>query len=83
VGLFFLAFVPLFVNPAFSPAWLQMLILGPMLPAVALPFYALLIPAAARIARRLRASVAGRWLDGAAGALFIGLGIRLLAGSPR
>lgn len=83
VGLFFLAFVPLFVDPARSPAWLQMLILGPMLPAIALPFYALLIPGAARIAGRLRASSAGRWLDGAAGALFLGLGIRLLAGAPR
>lgn len=83
VGLFFLAFVPLFVDPARSPAWLQMLILGPLLPAIALPFYALLIPAAARIAGRLRASSAGRWLDGAAGTLFLGLGLRLLAGSPR
>lgn len=83
VGLFFLAFVPLFVDPGRSPAWLQMLILGPMLPATALPFYALLIPGAARIAGRMRASAAGRWLDGAAGTLFLGLGIRLLAGAPR
>lgn len=83
VGLFFLAFVPLFVDPARSPAWLQMLVLGPMLPAIALPFYALLIPGAARVAGRLRASSAARWLDGAAGALFLGLGIRLLAGAPR
>lgn len=83
VGLFFLAFVPLFVDPGRSPAWLQMLILGPLLPATALPFYALLIPGAARIAGRMRASSAGRWLDGAAGTLFLGLGLRLLAGSPR
>lgn len=83
VGLFFLAFVPLFVDPGRSPAWVQMLVLGPLLPAIALPFYALLTPAAARIAGRLRASSAGRWLDGAAGTLFVGLGIRLLAGSPR
>jgi len=83
VGLFFLAFVPLFVDPARSPAWLQMLILGPMLPALALPFYALLIPGAARLAGRFRAASAGRWLDGAAGALFLGLGLRLLSGAPR
>jgi threonine/homoserine/homoserine lactone efflux protein len=83
VGLFFLAFVPLFVDPARSPAWVQMLILGPLLPAIALPFYALLIPAAARIAGRLRASSAGRWLDGAAGTLFLGLGVRMLLGAPR
>lgn len=83
VGLFFLAFVPLFVDPGRAPAWQQMLILGPLLPAIALPFYALLIAGAARIAGRMRASSAGRWLDGAAGTLFLGLGIRLLAGSPR
>ncbi len=83
VGLFFLAFVPLFVDPARSPAWVQMLILGPLLPAIALPFYALLIPAAARIAGRLRSGRAGRWLDGAAGTLFVGLGVRMLLGAPR
>ncbi len=83
VGLFFLAFVPLFVDPGRSPAWVQMLILGPLLPAIALPLYALLIPAAARIAGRLRASSAGRWLDGVAGTLFVGLGVRMLLGAPR
>jgi threonine/homoserine/homoserine lactone efflux protein len=83
VGLFFLAFVPLFVDPGRSPAWLQMLILGPLLPAIALPFYALLIPAAARMAARLRGGRAGRWLDGAAGTLFVGLGVRMLLGAPR
>jgi threonine/homoserine/homoserine lactone efflux protein len=83
VGLFFLAFVPLFVDPGRSPAWVQMLILGPLLPAMALPFYALLIPAAARVAGRLRASRAGRWLDVVAGTLFVGLGVRMLLGAPR
>lgn len=83
VGLFFLAFVPLFVDPARSAPWVQMLVLGPMLPLIALPFYAVLIAAAARFAGRMRSGAAGRWLDGAAGALFLGLGLRLLAGSPR
>jgi threonine/homoserine/homoserine lactone efflux protein len=83
VGLFFLAFVPLFVDPARSAPWVQMIILGPMLPLVAIPFYAVLIATAARFAGRMRGSSAGRWLDGAAGALFLGLGIRLLAGAPR
>jgi threonine/homoserine/homoserine lactone efflux protein len=83
VGLFFLAFVPLFVDPGRSPAWVQMLILGPLLPATALPFYALLIPAASRIAGRLRSGAAARWLDATAGTLFLGLGLRLLAGAPR
>jgi len=83
VGLFFLAFVPLFVDPARSAPWLQMLVLGPMLPLMAIPFYAVLITAAARLAGRVRGGAAGRWLDGAAGALFLGLGLRLLAGAPR
>lgn len=83
VGLFFLAFVPLFVDPARSAPWVQMLVLGPMLPLIAMPFYAVLIAAAARLAGRVRSGAAGRWLDGAAGALFLGLGIRLLAGAPR
>jgi threonine/homoserine/homoserine lactone efflux protein len=48
-----------------------------------MPFYAVLIAAAARLAGRVRSGRAGRWLDGAAGALFLGLGLRLLAGSPR
>lgn len=83
VGLFFLAFVPLFVDPARSAPWVQMLILGPLLPAISIPFFAVLIAGASRIAHRLRASAAGRWLDGAAGTLFLGLGVRLLAGVPR
>ena len=60
-----------------------MLILGPLLPAISIPFFAVLIACAARIAGRLRTSSAGRWLDGAAGTLFFGLGVRMLAGSPR
>ena len=83
VGLFFLAFLPLFVDPARSAPWLQMLILGPLLPAISIPFFAVLIAGASRIAGRLRASSAGRWLDGAAGTLFLGLGVRMLAGMPR
>lgn len=75
--------MPLFVDPARSPPWVQMLILGPLLPLMSVPFFAVLIAGASRIAGRLRTSSAGRWLDGAAGTLFLGLGVRLLAGSPR
>jgi threonine/homoserine/homoserine lactone efflux protein len=83
VGLFFLAFVPLFVDPARSAPWVQMLVLGPLLPLMSVPFFAVLIAGAARIAARLRTSSAGRWLDGAAGTLFLGLGFRMLLGAPR
>lgn len=79
IALFFLAFLPQFVDPARGPAWAQMLLLGAMLPILSVPFFALLIAGAGRAATRLGASArAARWLHGVAGALFLGLGLRLL-----
>lgn len=78
VILFFLAFLPQFVDPGRSPAWLQMLLLGPLVPIMATPFYGLLIAGADRAASRL--SAFSRWLDGVAGLLFLALGLRLLLG---
>jgi threonine/homoserine/homoserine lactone efflux protein len=78
VILFFLAFLPQFVDPARAPAWLQMAILGPLVPLMALPAYGLLIAGADRAAARLAAF--SRWLDGLAGLLFLALGLRLLLG---
>ncbi len=83
VGLFFLAFVPQFVDPERGPAWLQMLLLGPLLPLMSLPFFAIIIAGAGRVATRLRHGRAARWLDGIAGSLFCALGVRLLVGAPR
>jgi threonine/homoserine/homoserine lactone efflux protein len=77
VLLFFLAILPQFVDPARSAPWLQMLLLGPLLPLLAVPFYWLLIQGAGRLAERLRGR-AGRWLDAVAGTLFVALGLRLL-----
>lgn len=81
VLLFYLAFLPQFVDPGRSPAWLQMLILGPLLPLMAVPVFAALIAgahgAAARLARG-SGGTATRWLGGTAGVLFLGLGLRLL-----
>jgi threonine/homoserine/homoserine lactone efflux protein len=78
VILFFLAFLPQFVDPARAPAWLQMALLGPLVPLMSLPAYGLLIAGADRAAARL--SHFARWLDGLAGLLFLGLGLRLLLG---
>ncbi len=78
VILFFMAFLPQFVDPARGPAWAQMAILGPLVPLMALPAYGLLIHGADRAAARL--SRFARWLDGLAGLLFLGLGVRLLVG---
>ncbi len=80
VALFFLAFLPQFVAPDRAPARLQMLLLGPLLPLFALPFFGALIAAAGRAASVL--AKARRWLDAAAGAVFVGLGVRVLL-APR
>jgi threonine/homoserine/homoserine lactone efflux protein len=81
VALFFLAFLPQFVDPGRAPEWAQMLILGPILPLVSVPIFAALIAGAAGAASRLSHSArAARWLHGVAGAIFLGLGARLLAG---
>ncbi|WP_372623454.1 LysE family translocator [Falsiroseomonas sp.] len=78
VILFFLAFLPQFVDPARAPAWLQMLLLGPLVPLMGVPAYGLLIAGANRAAARL--STFSRWLDGLAGLIFLALGLRLLVG---
>lgn len=78
VILFFLAFLPQFVDPARAPAWLQMALLGPLVPLMSLPAYGLLIAGADRAAAQL--SRFARWLDGLAGLLFLALGLRLLLG---
>lgn len=80
VGLFFLAILPQFVAPGRAPAWVQMLILGPMLPLMSLPFFAVLLHGAERLTARLRQGRAARWLEGAMGGLFLGLGARILLG---
>ena len=79
-ALFFLAFLPQFVAPDRAPAWLQMLLLGPLLPLFALPFFGALIAAAGRAASAL--GRVRRWLDAAAGTIFVGLGVRVLL-APR
>ncbi|WP_426958807.1 LysE family translocator [Muricoccus radiodurans] len=79
VALFFLAFLPQFVDPDRAPAWVQMLLLGPVLPLLSAPFFAVLIAGAAGASRSLaRSARAARWLHGVSGAIFLGLGLRLL-----
>ena len=79
VALFFLAFLPQFVSPGRASPAVQMLLLGPVLPLLALPVFALVIAGADTAARRLGHSAnAGRWLNGVAGGIFLALGARLL-----
>lgn len=79
VVVFFLAFLPQFVNPAGGmPAW-QMAQLGLLFTLQAAVLFATLGAAAGWLGRGLaRRPMIGAWLDRLAGALFMLLGLRLL-----
>jgi threonine/homoserine/homoserine lactone efflux protein len=84
-ALFFLAFLPQFVDPSAGPVAPQMLVLGTMLVGLGVMSdgtYALL---AAGAGRKLRETAAARRrLDRLSGGVFIGLGlVAALAGEPR
>ena len=84
-ALFFLAFIPQFVDPDAGPVAPQMLVLGTLLVCIGVlsdGTYALL---AARAGRRLRATAAARrLLDRISGGVFIALGVvAAVAGEPR
>jgi threonine/homoserine/homoserine lactone efflux protein len=84
-ALFFLAFLPQFVDPGAGPVAPQMLVLGTMLVCLGVlsdGTYALL---AARAGDRLRSAVAARRrLERVSGGIFVGLGVvAALAGEPR
>ena len=84
-ALFFLAFLPQFVDPSAGPVAPQMLVLGTLLVGVGVlsdGSYALL---AAGAGRRLRSAAATRRrLERVSGGVFVGLGVvAALAGEPR
>jgi threonine/homoserine/homoserine lactone efflux protein len=84
-ALFFLAFLPQFVDPAAGPVWPQMLVLGTLLVALGVlsdGTYALL---AAGAGSKLRSAArARRVLERVSGGVFVGLGVAAaLAGEPR
>jgi threonine/homoserine/homoserine lactone efflux protein len=82
VALFFLAFLPQFVDPARGPAARQVVLLGLLFDASGTLVNLLVALAASGAAARLeRAGRARQWMERACGALFIALGVRLaLAG---
>ena len=84
-ALFFLAFLPQFVDPSAGPVAPQMLVLGALLVGLGVlsdGSYALL---AAGAGRRLRSAAATRrLLERVSGGVFVGLGVvAALAGEPR
>lgn len=79
VVLFFLSFLPQFVNPAQGAVPLQMAALGLLFTLQAALLFGLLGFFAGGIGQWLnRSPRAGLWLDRAAGGIFVALGLRLL-----
>jgi threonine/homoserine/homoserine lactone efflux protein len=85
VAMFYLAFLPQFVNANASGVWagrpwLQFLVLGLTCNMIALPFNIPIALAAGHISEALRRSPrVGTWLQRAMGVTFVGLGVRLAA----
>lgn len=79
VVMFFLAFLPQFVQPAQGQVGLQLAVLGVVFTAQAALLFGLLGYFAGTVGGwLLRRPQAGLWLDRLAGLVFIGLGVRLM-----
>jgi threonine/homoserine/homoserine lactone efflux protein len=74
-ALFFLAFLPQFVEPAAGPAAPQLLLLGLIVTLTALPCDMLVAFAGARLARLFTTQARRRWPSRLAGSTLIGLGL--------
>ena len=74
-ALFFLAFLPQFVEPAAGPAGPQLLLLGLIVTLTALPCDSLVALAGARLARFFATQARRRWPNRLAGSTLIGLGL--------
>src|SRR5262249_42487038 len=80
VALFFLTFLPQFVNVNSPHPSLQILLLGVTVCVIALPVNILLVCLSARVTRSLRENnMIATWLQKAMGAIFVALGLKLAA----
>jgi RhtB (resistance to homoserine/threonine) family protein len=78
VALFFLAFLPQFISPTAAQPWLAFLALGVLFNVNAIPINLGYVTLAAWVSQRATVLQRGmHWLERAAGALFIGFGIKL------
>ena len=82
VALFFMAFLPQFVDPALGHQPLQFLVLGTIVNLIGFIVETCVVLMVAMAADRLRqyfskANRAGKWLHRALGAMFLALGVRL------
>ncbi len=75
---FYMAFFPLFIDPARYQGAATLLPMGALISLITLAYGTLLVVGGAWLARRLRANrVVGRWLSRLAGVALIGFGARL------
>lgn len=78
VAVFFMAFLPQFIDPALGHAAAQTILLGTVVILVAIVWEAFLVLGAAGLTGTLRRRPEiGAWLDRVVGTVLIGLGIRL------
>lgn len=77
VALFFLAFLPQFIDPAAPSKALAFIVLGLVFNVTGTAWNLMVAWAAARMAELPAFAMVRSWLDRALGALFLGLGIRL------
>ncbi|NJD35526.1 MAG: LysE family translocator [Betaproteobacteria bacterium] len=82
VALFFIAFLPQFVDPARGAVWLQMLLLGALFAALTVVIFGSLGWSAGSLGARLqRQPKLAVWLDRCAGTIFFGLALHLAMAS--
>lgn len=78
VAIFFMAFLPQFIDPSRGNGAVQFLVLGLMVLLIAFVVEGMLVLAVASTAGRIKGSrKLGAWLNRALGGMFIALGIRL------
>jgi len=77
-ALFFLSFLPQFVDPTRGAVWAQLLVLGAIFVVMSIAYTSLLALGAASVATWLtRHSMIGRWKGKFVGSIYLGLGVQL------